>query len=344
MKFEVYDLSFEDWNKVVKSFDNYGVHYLKEYVEAFTMDNDEEPLLFYYEGDNNRGINVVLRRDVAKDKHFKDKIEENKYFDFSTPYGYGGWIFDNESGHDECFSLYLDWCNKNNILCEFVRFTLFDRTEDYYGITVPRVLNVVRNLEDSFENIEKDFERRVRKDLKKTGDLKIIVDEDGKYLDDFLGIYYSTMDRRNAEDEYYFSKEFYEKINTMKGNFVYFHVLLDEKIISTELVIMDKRNMYSYLGGTYNDYFSYHPNHFIKYHIIKWGVEHGYKNFVLGGGYGTNDGIFNFKKGFAPEGIVQFYTGQKILNEELYNELTDMRIKEGLQTEGNMYFPLYRAG
>ncbi|MDY4641716.1 MAG: GNAT family N-acetyltransferase [Erysipelotrichaceae bacterium] len=344
MKFEVYDLSFEDWNKVVKSFDNYGVHYLKEYVEAFTMDNDEEPLLFYYEGDNNRGINVVLRRDVAKDKHFKDKIEENKYFDFSTPYGYGGWIFDNESGHDECFSLYLDWCNKNNILCEFVRFTLFDRPEDYYGITVPRVLNVVRNLEDSFENIEKDFERRVRKDLKTTGALKIIVDEDGKYLDDFLGIYYSTMDRRNAEDEYYFSKEFYEKINTMKGNFVYFHVLLDEKIISTELVIMDKRNMYSYLGGTYNDYFSYHPNHFIKYHIIKWGVEHGYKNFVLGGGYGTNDGIFNFKKGFAPEGIVQFYTGQKILNEELYNELTDMRIKEGLQTEGNMYFPLYRAG
>ena len=156
------------------------------------------------------------------------------------------------------------------------------------------------------------------------------------------------MDRRNAEDEYYFSKEFYEKINTMKGNFVYFHVLLDDKIISTELVIMDRRNMYSYLGGTYNDYFSYHPNHFIKYHIIKWGVEHGYKNFVLGGGYGTNDGIFNFKKGFAPEGIVQFYTGQKVLNhelyDELYNELTDMRIKEGLQTEGNMYFPLYRAG
>ena len=344
MKFEVYDLSFEDWNKVVKSFDNYGVHYLKEYVEAFTMDNDEEPLLFYYEGENNRGINVVLKRDVAKDKHFKDKIEENKYFDFSTPYGYGGWIFENESGHEECFSIYLDWCKRNNILCEFVRFTLFDRPEDYYGITVPRVLNVVRNLEDSFENIEKDFERRVRKDLKKTGDLKIIVDEDGKYLDDFLGIYYSTMDRRNAEDEYYFSKEFYEKINTMKGNFVYFHVLLDDKIISTELVIMDKRNMYSYLGGTYNDYFSYHPNHFIKYHIIKWGVEHGYKNFVLGGGYGTNDGIFNFKKGFAPEGIVQFYTGQKVLNEELYNELTDMRIKEGLQTEGNMYFPLYRAG
>lgn len=343
MKFEVYDLSFKDWNRVVKSFDNYGVHYLKEYVEAFTMDNNEEPLLFYYEGDSNRGINVVLKRDVARDKHFNGKIGEDKYFDFSTPYGYGGWIFENGQNHAECFDAYLKWCLDNNILCEFVRFTLFDRPLDYYGNTVPRVLNVVRNLEDSFENIEKDFERRVRKDLKKTGDLKIIVDEDGKYLDDFLGIYYSTMDRRNAEDEYYFSKEFYEKINTMKGNYVYFHVMLDDKIISTELVIMDKQNMYSYLGGTNNEYFSYHPNHFIKYHIIKWGVEHGYKNFVLGGGYGTNDGIFNFKKGFAPEGIVQFYTGQKVLNQELYDELVNMRVKEGLETEGNMYFPLYRA-
>lgn len=343
MKFEVYDLSYDKWNEVVKSFNNYGVHYLKEYAEAFTINNDEKPLLFYYEGASYRGINVVLKRDVAKDKHFIGKLEPNKYFDFSSPYGYGGWIFDGGEHHDEAYNLYLNWCEENNILAEFVRFTLFDRPKDFYGLTIPRVLNVVRNLEDSFVNIEKNFERRVRKDLKKTGDLKIVVDEEGAYLKEFLDIYYSTMDRRNAEDDYYFSEEFFKKINSMKGNYVYFHVLLNDKIISTELVIMDKNNMYSYLGGTNSEYFAYHPNHFIKYHIIKWGVEHGYKNFVLGGGYGTNDGIFNFKKGFAPEGIVQFYTGQKVLNQSLYDELVKKRIEEGLNTEGNSYFPLYRA-
>ena len=343
MKLQVYDLSCENWNDIVKSFDNYGVHYLKEYVEAFTLNNNEQPLLFYYEGETNRGINVVLKRDIAEDKNFKDKIEKNKYFDFSTPYGYGGWIFDNDSNHSEAFNLYLDWCKNNGIVCEFVRFTLFDRPLDYYGETIPRVLNVVRNLEDSMDNIEKDFERRVRKDLKKTDNLEIVIDEDGKYLDDFLNIYYSTMDRRNAEDDYYFSKDFYKKINEMKGNYIYFHTLLDGKIISTELVIMDKKNMYSYLGGTNNEYFSYHPNHFIKYQIIKWGVEHGYKNFVLGGGYGSNDGIFNFKKGFAPNGIVQFYTGQKIFNDEMYNRLVEERTKKGLNIENNLFFPLYRS-
>lgn len=343
MKFEVLNINDNRWNEIVKSFDNYGIHYLKEYCEAFKMAGEGEPILFYYEGERNRGINVEMKRDISLHPTFKDVLKKDEYYDLSTPYGYGGWLFENKDNHQEAYDAYMSWCKNNNVVAEFVRFNLFDRNEDYYGETVPRIFNVVRNLEDSFENIEHNFERRVRKDLKKTGGLEIIFDKDGKYMDDFLRIYYDTMDRNNAENEYYFSREFYDKLNSMKDNVMYFHVALDGKIISTELVIMDGRNMYSYLGGTDNNYFSYHPNHFIKYHIIKWGVEHNYKNFVLGGGYGSNDGIFMFKKGFAPEGIVQFYTGQKIFNKDLYNQLVDIRVKNGLNTEGNKYFPLYRA-
>jgi len=343
MKLEVLEVNDSRWNKIVKSFNNYGVHYLNEYVEAFKDHGDGEPLLFYFESDNNRGINVVMKRDINSNGLFNNNIGSNKYYDIRTPYGYGGWLFENDNDVNEAYKLYIDWCKNNNIICEFVRFSLFDRREDYYGEVTPRIHNIVRSLEGNFDDIYQNFERRHRKDLKKTGDLEIIIENDGKYLDEFLDIYYSTMDRNNAEQEYYFKKDFYEKLNSMKENIMYFHVALDGKIISTELVIMDGNNMYSYLGGTNTEYYSYHPNHFIKYHIIKWGNEHGYKNFVLGGGYGEDDGIYLFKKGFAPEGIYQFYTGQKVFNEEVYKSLVEIRKQEGLNIEGNKYFPLYRA-
>lgn len=336
----VLDVNNKEWNDLVKSFKNYGVHYLNEYVLAFKNHGDGEPLLFYYEGNNTRGINVVMRRCINDVDDFSNI--EDKYYDLFTPYGYGGWIFEGEETKD-AYDEYIKWCLDNNIICEFVRFNLFDRREDYYGDVIPRVMNVVRNLEDDIENIQKDYERRVRKDLKKTNDLKLIVDDKGEYLDDFLRIYYSTMDRNNAEDEYYFDRDFYNQIDKMNGNFTYFHVLLEDKIVSTELVIMDNNNMYSYLGGTDRDYYSYHPNHFIKDEIIKWGVNNHYKNFVLGGGYGSDDGIFLFKKGFSPNGLIQFYTGQKIFNEDMYNKLVNIKVNKGLNIEGNKYFPLYRA-
>lgn len=330
---KVLTIKDSSWNTLVKSFKNYSVHYLKEYVEAFKNQGDGEPFLFYSETNDLKAIYVV----------FKRKIEDSEYFDLRTPYGYGGWLFEGTGNKEEVYKEYINWCKDNNIVSEFVRFSLFEEHDSYYGKVIERIDNVVRNLEDSFENIENDFERRVRKDLKKTDKLEIIFDRDGKYLDDYLRIYNATMKRNNAEDEYYFSKDFYLKLNEMKENVMYFHVALDSKIISTELVIYDNNNMYSYLGGTDNEYFAYHPNHFIKYHIIKWGVENHLKNFVLGGGYGTNDGIFLFKKGFAPNGIYKFYTGQMIFNEDIYNKLVDNKVKEGLVVEGNNYFPLYRA-
>ena len=35
-------------------------------------------------------------------------------------------------------------------------------------------------------------------------------------------------------------------------------------------------------------------NDFLKFEVIKWAKEKGFKNYVLGGGYGTDDGIFQY--------------------------------------------------
>lgn len=111
----------EQWDAVVRSFKEYDVYWLSGYVKAFQIHGDGEPLLFFYEAGSTRGINVVMKRDVSQDKHFLGKIEEGRYFDLATPYGYGGWLIEGDDS-EALFDEYSRWLLKNGIICEFVRF------------------------------------------------------------------------------------------------------------------------------------------------------------------------------------------------------------------------------
>ena len=82
------------WDSIVKSFSNYDVYYLSGYTKAFKSHGDGEPTLIYYHDEEIRAINVVMIRDIAEDKRFKDKIETYCLFDVTTPYGYGGFIIE----------------------------------------------------------------------------------------------------------------------------------------------------------------------------------------------------------------------------------------------------------
>lgn len=343
MALTVYTLEqSEQWDAIVRSFQEYDVYYLSGYVKAFQIHGDGEPLLFYYEENGLRGIHVVMKRDIAKDPRLAMQLPAGKYFDFATPYGYGGWLLEGEGDSERAFTEYKQWCRENDIVSEFVRFSLHSNSRElYYGDVVPRMNNIVRLLDRPMDDMLMDFEHKVRKNIKKANaaGLEILIEQDGAHLEDFLRIYYNTMDRNHAEDGYYFKEEFYRQINTMEGNYAYFYVLLDGRVISTELVLLGSSNMYSWLGGTDSEFFFCRPNDFLKYHIIRWGLESGYKRFVLGGGYGADDGIFRYKKSFAPSGSVQFYTGQAVFDEDNYKKLIGLRS----DLPESAYFPRYRA-
>jgi hypothetical protein len=77
----------------------------------------------------------------------------------------------------------------------------------------------------------------------------------------------------------------------------------------------------------------------LKYEIIKWAKEKGLKNYVLGGGYGADDGIYQYKYALAPHGQCEFYIGRKTFDQSSYDHLVALR-KEELNEK---YFPLYRS-
>lgn len=238
---------------------------------------------------------------------------------------------------------YTEYCVENHYVCEFVRFDLFTDYHEYYdGKVETRTHNVVRSLEIPLDKMWKEFKPKVRKNVKRANkyNLEIIIEATDEHIKDFLHIYYSTMDRTDAEGEYYFSKQFYEYLNEMKDNVMYFYVVYEGKIISTELVIYGTENCYSYLGGTDREYFDVRPNDYLKYKIIEWAKMKGLKNYVLGGGYGADDGIFQYKRCLAPHGIVDYYVGRKIFNRRSYDSLVALRSGEELNEK---YFPLYRS-
>jgi predicted N-acyltransferase len=171
----------------------------------------------------------------------------------------------------------------------------------------------------------------------------------GAKLDEFMDIYSSTMQRRMASESYFFSADFFRTIiNELPGQYAFFHAIKEGRMISSELVLISVRYLYSFLGGTLSEAFACRPNDLLKHHIIQWGLETGKTAFVLGGGYGGPDGIFRYKRSFAPDGEVPFFINKMIWNEGLYKEIMEMRRKheasKGITwVPRPAFFPEYRG-
>ena len=204
------------------------------------------------------------------------------------------------------------------------------------------LVDVVRDLEPDADAIWTDVDHKVRKNVKKArrSGVSVELEAEGARLDDFLRLYEHTLDRREAPDRYRFPRAFFESIHAqLPGQFVYAHALHDERVVSSELALVSERSVYSFLGGTQSDAYGLRPNDLLKYELILWSKAAGKSRFVLGGGYEPDDGIFRYKRSFAPHGLVPFFVGRRVLETDLYRDLTE--------SVGNSprpgYFPAYRA-
>lgn len=333
-----------EWDTIVRSFSTYDVYWLSGYVKAFQIHGDGDPMLFYYEDMTTRGINVVMKRDIAKDEHFKGKIGENLYFDFATPYGYGGWIIEGEN-KEGLFEEYNDWCQNNGIVSEFVRFhPVFQNHELCAGTyeVVPLGNTVALDLsspEVIWANITSKNRNMIRK-AQKNG-IRIY---NGRYpaiFEEFRRIYNGTMDKDNAEEYYYFEPEFYQIVcDDLLQNAQVFYAVFDGKVIAASIMLTANGRMNYHLSGSIKEYANLAPTNLILYEAALWGSANGCKTLYLGGGVGSGeDSLFKFKKGFyRKEELPRFYIGKIVFDQEKYNELLSMREK----AEGS-FFPQYRA-
>ncbi|MET4583948.1 hypothetical protein ABIE21_003479 [Conyzicola nivalis] len=275
--------------------------------------------------------------------------------DLITPYGYGGpqaWITGSATAlAKEFWDGFDNWVISHNIVTEFIRFGLFaDSYLPYPGEVVIRSTNIVISLEGTDESIWMGFEQKVRKNVKKAlrNEISVTTDESGEYLDDFLRIYERTLDRRDASSGYFFPRSFFQAIiDRLPGQFAFFHARQNGVIISTELVLVSDESVYSFLGGTDSEAFEFRPNDLLKFEVVTWARTKGKKHFVLGGGPTPGDGIERYKRSFAPNGAVDFKSGQRVLQPVVNEKLVaakraEFAAAEREWPEGSHYFPEYR--
>ncbi|MER3423097.1 MAG: methicillin resistance protein, partial [Nitrospiraceae bacterium] len=257
--------------------------------------------------------------------------ETSSFYDISTPYGYGGPFAWGHTDGDYFWREFDNWAESMNVVSLFARLSLFpEQMIPFKGGIEVRGRNIVRTLTLDSCALWMDYRHCVRKHIKvaQRAGLEVEPDFTGEKLEGFLAIYYSTMTRRNAEDSYFFPKEFFQRILThLSGQFVFFHTLHKGKSVSTELVLLSRGHIYSFLGGTLSEAFEFRPNNLLKHAIIEWGREQGLKSYVLGGGYRDQDGIYRYKLSFAPTGEVPFRFGKKVYDQKAYEELVRMRRK-----------------
>jgi len=275
-------------------------------------------------------------------------------WDLVTPYGYGGafaWNCTEEESRT-FWEQFQAWTEANGVVASFARLSLFAEQQLPFAgeVTVDR-LNVVRGLELTPDELWHDFEHKVRKNVNcaKRSDLRVEIDPTGRRIEEFLNVYHSTMQRRGATDGYYFPREFFASVvRELPGQYVFLHVLQGPQVVSTELVLVSAEHLYSFLGGTLAESFAQRPNDLLKHEAILWGRAAGKRAYVLGGGYEGEDGIYRYKKSFAPNGSKPFCVARHVHDPAAYDRLVERRrhweaSRGQAWTPKAGYFPQYRA-
>lgn len=333
----------EQWDAIVRSFEEYDVYYLSGYVKAFHIHGDGDPFLLFYEGEGLKAIYVYMRRPTA--------IEG--VFDSVTPYGYGGVLFEGDASDEKKAAFWKEYLTKmdeEHIVDNFVRYHPVLKN----AVPMKSISNVIdlgktiafdlTSPEVIWNNIVSKNRNMIRK-AEKNG-IEIHHGKDLALFEDFRRIYNATMEKDNAEEYYFFGEKFYESIhNDLYDNYEMFYAVYEGQIIAMSIMLFANKQMHYHLSGSMMEYRNLAPSNLLLYKAAEWGCEQGYKTFHLGGGVGSGeDNLYRFKAAFNRNSDYHFSIGKQIFDEEKFNELVAIRESEdsSFDKESN-FFPLYRA-
>lgn len=281
------------------------------------------------------------------------KINGEAWYDIVTPYGYGGpiieYVLPAYSREELILSFkksFENYCFENKIVSEFIRFhPIFKNADDFksiYDVSFNR-LTLGTNLID-FENpVVSEFSKSCRKTIKsviKSG-VAYRVTKSPDSLDEFQRIYYLNMERKNADEYYFFNKKYFSNIlSTLRDNILLVEAVYNEKTIAAGLYFIYNNLIHAHLSGTDSDYLYLSPAYILKYGTVIWAKENGYRLIHYGGGVSSDkeDSLFKFKKKFSQNTEFPFYIGKKIWNKKIY----DLLCKENKADVDSGFFPSYR--
>ncbi|MCY1227034.1 hypothetical protein D3C87_142210 [compost metagenome] len=341
----------KEYKTLLSIFDAVEPYFLPQYINIFSGGFDN---LIYFQFTSDETGAIIIMPGYLKPIAIGG--EKTSYFDFITPYGYTGPLFTSNTVASDIIEFWKSidqWYADNNVVTEFIRFNLSGNEAHYSGQVFPTMLNIKGRIIDE-ESQWTAFDHKVRKNVNKAKREELSSRiyfgkiQDNEILE-FHNIYMQTMKRTNANESFSYSfVQFKFFINDNSKNAAICTVYLDQIPVSSELLLISKDSIFSFLGGTDENYFDKRPNDFLKVEALNWARGQQKKYYVLGGGYGFEDGIFKYKKSFFPNDAVNYYTGRKVVDENAYSQLLEkannfrtLKGLEKLEHSDTSFFPLY---
>ncbi len=339
----------DEWNQILGQFPQHDVYFTPGYVRGFEKNGDGEPLLLYYPGGRMQAVNIVMLRPVPV-LCVKEPEDEalKEYFDFVTPYGYGGFLLRGDASGEEKQALahaYRDFCRDHKIVAEFNRYhPVIGNAHDMeclYEVADlgHTVCMDVSSADTIWANLTSKNRNLIRK-AQKNG-VQIYWGREERLFREFEQIYNATMDKVGADSYYYFKKEFYDSIlYDLKDQALVFYAKLGGETIAMSILLFGNGRMHYHLSASKKEYQSYAPTNLLLYEAACFGSRLGMKTFHLGGGLGSReDALYHFKKQFNRGEDMQFSIGRAVFDEKVYGRLRELN--NGGKETG--FFPAYRA-
>lgn len=321
------------------------IYFEPDYARLYETE-DSKAVEYRFECAYGVVTNLFLKREIHIP--LPDGVQ---YYDITTPYGYGGPIIHSTTDRDKLIAAYMEdfrkYTQRERIVSEFIRFHPILRNgqdfEEAYNAIYDRK-TVGTNLTYA-DVVGAEFSKHKRKDIRKllrNPDIRYEVDENPASLDDFIEVYYSTMDRDGAGKYYYFKPEYFQMLlEKLNGHVITGKVYLRDRVIAMGVYFRYGKYLHAHLSGTLLKYLDYSPANLLKYALATYGQEKGYELIHYGGGTSASEenGLYKFKREFGKNTVFDFYVAKKVWNAPVYRQLV-----ESVNADVNSdFFPAYRS-
>lgn len=279
--------------------------------------------------------------------HSNGSIEK----DLVSPYGYPGIVY-NENTPTAIIIEALKQFHTEAEACGYV--SSFIRLHPLYNTFQPAKLpnithhahgpTVSINLSLPIANIRQSYSQNHKRHVRKLHNKQYCSEVNNwSQLPAFIELYTQTMQRKHAQQRYFFSPEYFQQLRNILKDSLMLVSVTDTKgeVASAGLFTLIKGLAQFHLGGTAESSLKDSPSKLMMDAAIEACKLQGAHTLHLGGGYGSGnaDGLFRFKSGFGSQ-LHEFSTLRFIHLSDKYAQLLQSK---GLKSkETGAYFPEYR--
>ncbi len=280
------------------------------------------------------------------------RIDERR-FDLSSPYGYGGPIQYDKADPAAIHNYWRavdEWASQELIVTGYAGLSPFKN--DLLSIMWNHQHvsdSVICRVDREFEAVWRGFNRKIRKNVRRAerSGVSAGIENSSEAWKEFIRVYYDTLNRRGATGFYYFSEDFFERLRDELRDMCTLFIARNEqgRVLSVELLLTSATRLYSFLGGSTEEGLELRANELLKATILEWACKGSWGWYVLGGGKTRDDGVFKYKQAFAPDSVIPYTVAKRVFDQTSYIELCRLR-RDWMRHENlkpcSRRFPAYR--